>query len=259
MGKRTKKISGADTSIKLPNGFDFYLPSQRMKRAAQFLAREIFHKKRYHKEGFEIRETDTIVDIGSNMGLFVMWVAPAAARGNIIAVEPTDSIHVLEENLKRNDIRNVKPLKVAVGPDGSHVDIITYPGFNVINHQADMRPTLFTKTLVYLLTSQWKCKREIRKVPTISLGKLIDENNLDRIDLLKMDAEGCEYEAFRNISDGHLRKIKKIALEFHEYHPDNNHEELSSILRDKGFKVKVVKPWFDYYLVGKCGFIWAWR
>ncbi len=250
---------GSELSLNLSNGYEFYLPSRKMWKAARFLAREVIDKERYLRKGFEISPADTIVDIGSNMGLFVMWAAPKACRGRIIAVEPTESIRVLEMNLKKSGISNVKTVKAAIGRDGGHVDIITYPGFNVINHQADMKPTLFTRALVYLLTSQCRCRRAIEKVPSVSLARLMDSNGLDKIDLLKIDAEGCEFDIFRNLPDGHLKRIKKIAMEFHEYHPGNYCRELVDILQSKGFKVKVQKPWFDYYLVGKCGFIWAWK
>jgi len=247
----------AEISVLLPNGIEFYLPSRKMRKAARFLTREIFKKRRYWRKGFEIKETDTIIDIGSNMGLFVMWTAPQASKGRVIAVEPTESIDVLDMNLKKNDIKNVKTIRAAIGPDGRNVEIITYPGFNVINHQTDMKPTFFTKMLVRLLTGQWKSKTVIETVPAISLGSIIDSYDLEKIDLLKIEAEGCEFELFRSISDKHLDKIEKIAMGFHEYRPENKHQELVSILEARGYKVKVEKPLIDYYLVGKCGFIWA--
>ncbi|MGA1825531.1 MAG: FkbM family methyltransferase [bacterium] len=246
-------------SVKLPNNLEFHFPSRKMWMASRFLIWEIFKKQRYYYKGFEIKQTDTIVDIGANMGLFVMWIAPKVSRGKIIAIEPTESIYVLKNNLNKNSIKNVKTIKAAIGIDGQDVELITYPGFNVINHQSIQKPTLFTRILVNLLTTQWRCKKAIEKVPSVSLDRIIMENNLDKIDFLKLDAEGCEYEIFRNLSDNNFNKIDKIAMEFHEYLSGNSHQELVSILEAKGYKLKLQKPLIDYYLVGRCGFIWAWK
>ncbi|MBI4650531.1 FkbM family methyltransferase [Candidatus Desantisbacteria bacterium] len=251
--------SGSNKIIKLPNNLEFHVPSREMRISAWFLIWEIFKLQRYNIKGFEIKSTDTIIDIGANMGLFVMWASPQASKGKIIAIEPTESIDILALNLQKNNLNNVKIIKAAIGLDEKHIDLITYPGFNVINHQIDQKPTLCTRILVKLLTSQLKFKKVTKRVNTISLDRIIDDNNLSKIDLLKIDGEGCEYEIFRNLSNKHFDKIEKIIMEFHEYHPDNKHQELISILKFKGYEVNLVKPFFDYYLVGKCGFIWAKR
>ena len=252
-------FSDSGQTLELPNGLKLHLSSRRLREAARFLGGEIFLKNRYLRKGFELEETDTIVDIGANMGLFVMWAVTRAPKGKIFAIEPTASIDILNMNLERNDIKNVKTVKAAVGLPGEYLDIVTYPGFNAINHQSDMRPTFRTRMLVKILTSQRQCRKVIERVPAISLGEIIDENNLEKVDFLKIDAEGCEYKIFRNLSDEHFNKIEKIAMEFHEYHPDNDYRELVSILKNRGYYLEVERPFFDYRLVGKCGFIWARR
>lgn len=253
------EVPEATVSLTLPNGLKFHLPSKMMRKAAKFLVREIFKNRRYCREGFEIGRADTIVDVGANMGLFVMWAAPQAPEGRIVAVEPTDAIDVLNTNLKRNNIRNVSTIRAAVGSDEGFTEIVTYPRFNVISHQRASTPTFFTRALVSLWTGRWKQHDSVTVAPTVSLGRIMEENRLKDIDLLKIDGEGCEFTIFRNIAVKHLARIRRIAMEFHEYHPDNRCEELVSILEGSGYQVAVVKPLFDYYAVGRCGFIWAWR
>jgi len=245
--------------LKLLNNLEFHVPSPKMWRATLFIIREIFKKQRYQKTGFEIKQTDTIIDIGAHMGLFVMWIAPQTSKGKIIAVEPTKNINVLNTNLAKNNIKNVKTIKAAVGLDGSYIELVTYPNFNVINHQTSQKPTFLTQMIFYLLSGQWRWERNIEKVPTISLGKIIDDAGLKQVDFLKIDCEGCEFDIFRNLSDEYFNRIEKIVMEFHEYHPSNKYEELVSILENKGYNVIIEKPLIDYYLVGKCGFIWARR
>lgn len=55
------------------------------------------------------------------------------------------------------------------------------------------------------------------KIKTITLDKIIEENNIDFIDILKMDIEGTEYEVLKNLSEDTLKKIGQITCEFHDF------------------------------------------
>lgn len=55
------------------------------------------------------------------------------------------------------------------------------------------------------------------KINTITLSSIINNNNLDVIDILKVDVEGSEYKIFNNISDKDLLKINQITIEFHDF------------------------------------------
>jgi FkbM family methyltransferase len=56
-----------------------------------------------------------------------------------------------------------------------------------------------------------------QEVQTISLETLCKENDIDFIDILKIDIEGSEYEVLENISDDLLSKIDQITVEFHDF------------------------------------------
>ncbi len=75
--------------IDLTDEMSLWLVTPQQKAAAGFVVNEIFKKRRYNHPGFEIRPTDTIVDIGANMGVFVLWAAKQATQGKVIAIEPT--------------------------------------------------------------------------------------------------------------------------------------------------------------------------
>jgi FkbM family methyltransferase len=55
------------------------------------------------------------------------------------------------------------------------------------------------------------------KIETITLNDLILENDIDYIDLLKVDIEGSEYEVMLNLSDECYSKIRQITIEFHDF------------------------------------------
>jgi FkbM family methyltransferase len=82
------------------------------------------------------------------------------------------------------------------------------------------------------------------KIKTITLDKIISENNIDYIDLLKIDIEGSEYELLENLSMSTLEKVKQITIEFHDFiDPSlkNRTEIIVKKIEDFGFK-SISKP-----------------
>ena len=244
--------------LPLDNGLSIYLPSHTMLGATNFLVKEIFGRRRYYREGFEIHSDDTIVDVGANMGVFVLWAAPQAPRGRIVAVEPTGVIDCLELNVRLNQLENVTPIKAAVGRDGQQLEFIEYPGFNIVTHHAGVRPAAITRFLINLLYFRYKRPTVSSTAPCISLGKIMDEHGLQRVNYLKIDCEGGEYQAFRDLTPEYWRRIERVAMEFHQLQPDQKHGDLVECLKQQGFEVEVRKPFFDYYFM-KFGEIWARR
>lgn len=72
----------------------------------------------------------------------------------------------------------------------------------------------------------------------VSLFELV--KRYARIDFLKMDCEGCEYEMINDHSLPALKKIKKISMEYHECEK-NRKEKIVDLLRQSGFTVDIVQ------------------
>ena len=71
--------------------------------------------------------------------------------------------------------------------------------------------------------------------PDFLIENYIDE---EKIDLMKVDIEGAEYQFFESISEESLSKIDKFIIEFH----NNENFRVMSILK------KLAKNGFDYKL-----------
>ncbi len=249
--------STEEETHRLPNGLKLRFPPQ-MQGAASFLIREIFVRQRYRRPGFAIQPTDTVIDVGANMGLFALWAAPQAFAGRVIAIEPTDVIATLEHAVHINRLAHIETVRAAIGREGDELELVYYPGFNIVSHQSQWRPAILTRALVRLLYGRYDV-RPVRMTATCrSLGAILDAYEVDKVDFLKIDCEGAEYDLLNDLTPRDWRRIERIALEFHELHPDHRHENLVELLRDRGFQVEVHKPWFDYYCL-KYGEIWAWR
>ncbi len=74
-----------------------------------------------------------------------------------------------------------------------------------------------------------------RTVPIqlVSMKKILEE--LGRVDVLKMDCEGSEFEILEGLSIGELKKIKVIGLEFHR-----DPSSIITKLESAGFEVKII-------------------
>jgi len=72
------------------------------------------------------------------------------------------------------------------------------------------------------------------------MDSLFQDGTFSHIDFLKIDVEGGEYEIFKSFSDENIRKVDKIAMEFH-----------SATLRDKfsiGDLVYRLDKWFYHHI-----------
>ena len=254
--QRDKNTS--EFTIDLSDGRQFYLTDRCYLGAAQFLRFEIFKRQRYFRKGFELKPSDNIIDIGANMGMFTAWAVPQIPNGKLIAIEPTASVECLELNRKKHGWTNVEVLNLAVGDKKGEMDLWHYPGFNIISHPTSAQPANITYFLINLAYFRFRKKASKITVPCVSFDSVMDGFDVSKVDFLKIDCEGAEYEIFRGLSKHNWKRINKIALEFHEYGEGQSAKILIENLRCEGFEVVIRKPLFEYYLM-KYGEIWAWR
>lgn len=67
------------------------------------------------------------------------------------------------------------------------------------------------------LTKKNTCKLQ---VSCINLRDYFHKNAIERIDLLKMDIEGAEFEVLLDFTQEDFKKIKVLFLEYHLVKPD---------------------------------------
>ncbi|HAU1962559.1 TPA: methyltransferase domain-containing protein, partial [Legionella pneumophila] len=67
----------------------------------------------------------------------------------------------------------------------------------------------------------------------ISLGRFIEKNRITRIDLLKIDVEGAEFDVINSIKPEQFSFIKQLSIEVHDL--DNRVEKLVSYLQKQGY------------------------
>lgn len=150
-------------------------------------------------------QTRTVVDLGANYGFFALWVKEHAPDATIICVEPNKYVFpFLEWNLRH--CNNCIILNKAVSNcDGRQT-------FDFVRQV----PSIAGKTLSQIERS-WLDKSfiETQEVETVCLERLFKEQNINSVDILKVDIEGSEKDLFDSLDIKAVMKVKRIVVEWH--------------------------------------------
>jgi hypothetical protein len=81
-----------------------------------------------------------------------------------------------------------------------------------------------------------------------TVSAVIAEHGIERIDLLKIDAEGAEWDILEGIDDGDWPRIRQLAM---EVHGTELTERIRALLAGKGYEVAVERnDWRLHELMG---------
>ncbi len=141
-----------------------------------------------------------IFDIGANIGMATLYYAQQFPDAIIHAFEPIpDNYALLRKNTQNH--ANIKTYNCALGAyDGS---IEMFASDSSLNNGG------FS---FYETGSDINCKIQ---VDVKSVASVLSEQNIQHIDLLKIDTEGAEYEIIHAINPRILKSIKWIIGELH--------------------------------------------
>ncbi len=148
---------------------------------------EIFEYNIYERL-FEVEEGDIVVDLGASLGPFTYSILPKNPK-QCFVVEPLSyHIDILNKNVGQE---NVKIIQGAIS-DKKKLEIT------------------------------WDNITETS--PTFTFKEFLDDNNINKIDFLKCDCEGGEYDVFSKSNIEFLKTIPKIVVEFHLRNDENFHQ-----------------------------------
>lgn len=143
-----------------------------------------------------------IVDAGANIGLSTVFFKNKYPAAKIIAIEPENSNIEL---LKKNTINyeNIYLLKKALS--------------NVSNQDMNVNDS-GNGHWGFVTVSTKNSENGVFKnsVKTITINDIMKENELEFIDILKIDIEGAEKELFESNIENWLPKIRCLIIELHD-------------------------------------------
>jgi FkbM family methyltransferase len=178
-----------------------------------------------------------VVDIGGNLGFFSYHALCCDAK-QVYCFEPSPECY--NTIIKNYNMPNLKVEELAVGSTNGDIS------FNV-NLNSSLSSSSF---LIGENSRTITCK-------SVNLNDYVKENNIEKIDYLKIDCEGAEYEIIESLDEKYLtNNIDKICLEYHL----NKNGELNNILeklKKCGFMVNFEHG--DHQINDELGIIYAYK
>jgi FkbM family methyltransferase len=188
------------------------------------LKKEIFGENCYYIELEE--EEPVIVDLGAHIGMTVIYFKMLFPKARVIAFEPIlANFALLKKNVEENQLQNVELVQAVVAPKSGVLQIQEPVGEGAWKSGAGIIPR------------GWKGIQTNQEIKVEAVG--IQEVISQKIDIMKMDIEGMEYEVIRNMGPN-IRNIKNLLIEVHP-RKDHRIEEIQKILVQNGFRLEINK------------------
>ena len=173
---------------------------------------------------YRINSTDlprdaTIIDIGGQTGMLSVFASRKASK--VYTYEPIkENYEFIKKNIALNGLKNkITVFNMAVSDKKKKLKIYISAD-NTGGHSA-------------------YGKGKYETVIAIPFQSVFEDNDIKRCDLLKLDAEGSEYEILYNLPSQYFNRIKRIYMEYHDIDSkDRNHKTLVKFLKAKKYSVE---------------------
>jgi FkbM family methyltransferase len=163
----------------------------------------------------------TVLDLGASTGVFAVYAAATAPHARIVAYEPMPSAYaLLVENVELNGARVACHNAAVAGSSGETQLYVNGDG-------------LFFPSLLAPASGAGAVT-----VAAFTLEAIMERDELDAVDLLKLDVEGAEYDVLYGASTACLARIAEIRMEVHDLDGDRrNVAALSRFLGGEGYRI----------------------
>jgi FkbM family methyltransferase len=188
----------------------------------------------YDLKGFtELKNGDTVVDMGAYIGIFTIKAAKAVGHeGKVISIEPsTDSRYFLKKNAEASELTNVTIIHKG---SWSQKDILKF-------HLSRLNLAhSFCASLEIGFGYGSPSQSEIMEIEVDTLDNMLEESGVKRVDFIKMNIEGAEIETLKGMEKTLSNNDCKLAIATHIVDGKETYKTVVSYLREKGF-IFVVK------------------
>ena len=197
----------------------------------------------YFKKKFNNQLLD-IIDIGAHKGETIDLLLKNFKINKIYAFEPNKNLFsVLKKKFDKLN-NNVVIFNMGIGQKKEYKNLnimvdSSSSTFNDINRTSDYFKrkqrifNFFFKNTEFIKSQQWI---EVNK-----LSNIIDIQKINKVDLLKIDTEGYEYNVLKGIKNEDFKKIKFIYFEHHYdlmINKEYKYSDIHFFLKNKNFLLK---------------------
>ncbi|MBX3027484.1 FkbM family methyltransferase [bacterium] len=199
------------------------------------LYKEIVYKDDYRLRRDPLPPGAVVIDVGANIGMFALHVAADHGAARVLAFEPfPESFALLQRNAARNRLDAIQPIPLAIAGQA---------GTRELHMQGR-----------HGVHSLFGTSGEAVRIECITLADALARYDVARCDFLKLDCEGAEYEILLDAPSDAYARIRRIALEYHDWITDHHHDELVRRLAAEGFAVTTRD-----HLPSRTGYVFAER
>jgi FkbH-like protein/FkbM family methyltransferase len=253
--ERADRCFGDRARYVLPNGLEIVHLNQ---YETDYVYKEIFEDQCYLRHGIRLQDGDTVVDVGANIGLFSLFVMSRCRNPKIYAFEPAPVVYeLLKANCEAYG-SHVRAVNAGVSDKPKTATFTFYEkssvfsGFHtdetedreaiqtVVRNTLNSTPSVAREAVegyVDELTAD-RLRRTTHECRLTSVSEMIREHQIDKIDLLKIDAEKSELDIIKGIDDRDWPKIAQLVIEIHD--PTREAvKRIEDLLAKKGFRCAV--------------------
>ncbi|KAK5527628.1 hypothetical protein LTR23_011238, partial [Exophiala sp. CCFEE 6169] len=213
----------------------------------RFLYDEIFGGDGYLRHGVRLADGDCVFDVGANIGMFSLFAASRCAGLRVFAFEPVPQVcEVLRLNLSLMAVDAVVH-HCGLSDASGEAEFIFYPHNSLVS--SSVLDVAATREVVasYLRSAgegdgpeynqllDERMRGERIRLPLRTVSDIIRQHDVSRIDLLKIDVEGAEWQVLSGIESGHWARIRQIVVEVHDI--DGRLDAVRARLQSEGFVV----------------------
>ncbi len=251
-------------TLRLPNGLSVFSLS---KDDTLMIYEDIFNDDCYRLHGVTIQDGDCILDVGANTGLFLLFLNQILTTARVFSFEPLQkTFEVLSLNAAKHNHLDLKLFHAGLS---DHAGQATFEYYPRMSNASTMYPdhseaaqvrgreyvlgrfkvlprplALFISCLPGLMrrrlaerVRRFFLKKEEVACELMVLSDVIRENAIERIDLLKIDAEQAEDFILAGLSDDDWPKVRQIIVECH--YGEARTQAIAALFERRGFRTTI--------------------